>query len=149
VQNDTPLPPETDELVAPPFGFTLQPFATECDLRIPISCTDSTFGFRLSTDTATSRAYHSEILPASTAKHMCSSARVSRRKYLGAFVTAIADTPVFTATEATQLLKKLAATTPHPTHLALTLAPEPLPSSRDRDSALKELDIFSALDADD
>jgi hypothetical protein len=34
VQNDTPLPPETDELVAPPFGFTLQPFTTECDLPI-------------------------------------------------------------------------------------------------------------------
>jgi hypothetical protein len=103
----------------------------------------------LSTDTTTNRAYLSEILPASTAKKLGSSARASRHKFLGAFVTAIADTPVYTAAKASRLLKKLAATTPCPTHLALTLAPEPLPSSRDRDSALKELDIFSALDAND
>jgi hypothetical protein len=149
VQNDTPLPPESDEISAPPFGFTLKPFANEHDLKLTVCCTDPTFGFRLATDTATNRAYISDILPATTAATLCSSTRVSRRKYTGAFVTAIDDAPVHTAADASRALRKLASLSPRPAHVSFTLAPEPLPSSRDRESALKELDIFSALDSAD
>jgi hypothetical protein len=70
VQNDTPLPAETEEISAPAFGFTLKPFSTECNLRVPVSCNDTTFGFCLATDTATNRAYLSEILPATTAEKL-------------------------------------------------------------------------------
>jgi hypothetical protein len=149
VQNDTPLPPETDEISAPAFGFTLKPFSTECDLSIPVSCDDSTFGFCLATDTATNCTYLSEILPGSTAEHLCSTARVSCRKYIGAFVAAIQDTPVYTAAEASRALRKLATASSRPSHISLTLVSEPLHFSHDRDSALKELDIYSALDSCD
>jgi hypothetical protein len=114
VQNDTPLPPKTAEISAPAFGFTLQPFSTEKDLQIPVSCDDSAFGFRLSSDTATNRAYLSDLLPGSTAGKLCGTARVSCRKYGGAFVTAIQDIPVYTAAEASRALCKLASTVPRP-----------------------------------
>jgi hypothetical protein len=77
VQNDTPLLPKTVELVAPPFGFTLQPFAKECNIYIHVSSTNSTFGFHLATDTDTNQAYLSKVLLSSTAEKLCSSAPVS------------------------------------------------------------------------
>jgi hypothetical protein len=62
IQNDKPLPPEPADISAPAFGFTSQPFSTEWDLHLPVSCTNTTFGFLLT------------ILSASTAKKLCSTA---------------------------------------------------------------------------
>jgi hypothetical protein len=145
VQNDTPLLPETVKISALPRRFTLQPFTMECDICIPVCCMEPTFDFRLNTDTATNCAYLSKILPASTTEKLCSSARVTQCKYIGAFVTSIADSPVYTTAKASCALHKLATASNCLSHVLLTLAPEPLPSSHDCNSALQELDIFSAL----
>lgn len=132
-----------------PFGFTLTPFATKSDLCVAVSCRDSTFGFCLATNTASNPAYLSEILSASTAEKLSSSARVSCHKYIGAFVTAVDDIPVYTAAEASSALCKLANATNCPSHISLTLTPEPLPSSCNQEAALKELNIFTSANSND
>jgi hypothetical protein len=72
---------------------------------------------------------------------MCSSPRATSRKYQGSFLTAINDSPVFTADDATRLLVALRSTVPAPTRFTVTLAPEPLPSLQDRNLALNEHDL--------
>jgi hypothetical protein len=72
--------------------------------KLPPTCTDPTFGFHLATDTATNCAYISKIQPVASAENLFSSSRATHRKFIGAFITAVSDAPVFSVAKATRTL---------------------------------------------
>jgi hypothetical protein len=111
-----------------------------------VRCTVPYFGFNLRTDTATQRAYITEIAPNSSAEHLRSSARATRRQYLGAFITAIDKIPVFTLVQAQSELTKLRAAAVASFHI--TIAPEPLPTHREQAAVLHDLDLLDQAAAD-
>jgi hypothetical protein len=141
MQAGDPIPADTVSATITPFGFHLTPFLSERDVTVKVKCSDPTFGFRILSDSTSNRAYVSEILPRTSSATMCSSPKATSRKYKGSFLTAINDSPVFTAADATRLLVALRATLPAPTRFTVTLAPEPLPSLHDRTLALHEHDL--------
>jgi hypothetical protein len=142
IQNGEPLPSESAPVSVSPFGFSSRPFLNETDVTIRIQCTSDTFGFTLSTDQLTNRVFISDLAPQSSAETLCRTARATRKKYLGAFITAIQDIPVFTLTNAKRKFRRLRVLTPSPDKISLSLAPKPLPSSRHRTAAQKELDLL-------
>jgi hypothetical protein len=141
LQNGEPLPTDALELTAPSdFDFSTKPFSTENDHTLKIICADETYGFRFERDQFTNRAYITDILPNSTAATLASSFRTIQRKYVGAFITAINDTPVFTVDDASHELTQL-----RPTQISkftVTIAPEPLPPKSLPDAADKELSLW-------
>ena len=145
VLDGVPLPIDPTELTPDSIHFTAQPFLTARDDKIRLTCQDDTFGFRLATDTATNRVYICDIISNSSASTLRRTSRSTRHQCLGAFLLAINDTPVFTITDAKKAFTTFRRDFPSATSLGLTLAPEPLPNKRDRDTALKELDIYSNI----
>jgi hypothetical protein len=149
-QDGLPIPPDTTEL-----DFSsdrLHDIAK--DATVKIICTDPTFGFDLGTDTASNRIYVSTFCNGTSASTLCSSPRAARCKPIGAFITAVNDAPVLTATDLRTVFQQLHPTSPAPSSFSLTLAPEPLPIRRDCVKALKELDLYDKfypdpLDPDD
>jgi hypothetical protein len=90
------------------------------------------------------RAYAGNILPVTILAKLCSTLRVSRSKFVGAYLVAISKTPLFTLADANRefcCLRALVALKA----LVFTFALEPLPSKKDRTSALSELDIYQDL----
>jgi hypothetical protein len=140
-QDGQPIPAEEDDTTVSPFDYTSQPFTSEVDETVKVSCTEPFFGFNLRTDTTTQRAYITDIRSGSSAERLRSSPRVTRRKYVGAFVTAVDDVPVFTLAQAQREFTKLR--TADVDSFSITLAPEPLPTRRDQAAALDELDLLT------
>jgi hypothetical protein len=135
-QHDTPSVDTTD--VTPiSLTFVDTPFLNESDETVPVSCTLPFFGLQLETDQLTSRVYISEICDHSSALKIRSSPRATRHRFIGAFITAIDEEPVFTKTDATRLLRKLRSRDDLP-RFQITLAAEPLPTKKDRNSASTE-----------
>ena len=149
LRHDDPLPAELVELSAPSdFHFTTSPFTCEKDHKLSVTCDDPFFGFRIGTDAPSNRAYVTDILDHTTATKLCSSHRVSCRKFVGAFLTAINDVPIFSAADAEQELTNPRHLASPPTHLHLTLAPELLLSKSLRDADAREFDLYQAATTD-
>jgi hypothetical protein len=146
-QNDQPIPADSSDLTATSLTFVDTPFLNESDEIVPVSCTLPLFGFHLVTDQLTSRVYISEISDRSSALKIRSSPRATRSRFTGAYITAIDEQPVFTKFDATRLLRKL-RNTPDLRHFHLTLAAEPLPTKKDRDSASIEQEFNDYLVSD-
>jgi hypothetical protein len=142
-QDGLPIPSETTELTCPLFDFSSDRFHDIAHDEIAkIICVDPTFGFDLGTDVTSNRVYISAIRDRTSASTLCSSPRAARRKYIGAFVTAINDEPVFTSTDIRRAFQQLRAISPTPSSFTITLAPKPLPTRCDRIKALRELDLY-------
>ena len=140
IHENQPIPPDADPLNYPPnFSFSTSPFTSEHDKMIRITCTDPFFGLRLQPNTATNRAYVTDIEPNTSSASLCSRLRASHRKYVGAFLTAVNNVPVFNTSEAESLLSQFRVLTPPPSHPSLTFAPEPLISASARQQEITEL----------
>jgi hypothetical protein len=137
VQNGDPLPADLTELTATSLTFSDSPFINETDEIIPISCNHPLFGLLLTSDALSSRVYISEISDRSSALRIRSTPTATRRRFTGAFITAIDDQPVFTKNDALTILRRLRTSTALK-KFSITLAAEPLPTKKDRDSATLE-----------
>ncbi len=127
--------------------FVDTPFLNESDVIVPVSCSLPLFGLHLVTDELSSHVYITEISDRSSALKIRSSPRATRSRFLGAYITAINEQPVFTKSDATRLLRKLRTTTDL-RRFQLTLAAEPLPTKQDRDSASVEHEFNDYLVSD-
>ena len=82
---------------------------------------------------------------------MCTTFRATKRKYIGAFITSIDDIPVYDEKDAKQELLRLRKNNIDKFHI--TLAPEPLPSLKQRKKINSEHtihDIYSmSIEVDD
>jgi hypothetical protein len=78
---------------------------------------------------------------------MRSSPQATCRKYRGAFIAAIAETPIFSLDDATAAFLAL-RNSPDLRKFVITLAPEPLRSRRDQAHSLDELDLLHTTDED-
>ena len=121
----------TDTLDFHPNGYF-----TAHDKHVKVTCTDKSYGFRFKTDYVTQRPFIHSILPNSSASSLCSSHHASLRKYLGSFVIAVNDIPIFDVPSIHQEFTKLrhGATT----SFSMTLAPESKPTSLENKRALQE-----------
>jgi hypothetical protein len=146
VQQGHPLPADPSDLTPASLTFVHSPFLNESDEVVPVTCDDPLFGLTLTTDQLTSRVYISEIADKSSALGIRSSATATRRRFVGAFITAIDEQPVFTKQDATRFLRKLRLATPR--RFGITLAAEPLPTKKDRDSASLESSFNDYLVSD-
>jgi hypothetical protein len=142
IQDGLPIPADINETAAAPFSVTAHPFFDEVDETVRVVCNAPLFGFNLRTDTATQRVYITDIAIGSSAERLRSSPRSTRRKYVGAFITAVDDVPVFTLAQAQRELQKLRAPPSDTTTFRITLATEPLPTRREQAASLKELDLL-------
>jgi hypothetical protein len=143
VQRGEALPADQEELELPAFSFHNSPFLDEVDKVLPITCAHPTFGLDLQTCPMTNRAYVGGLFPDTSAATLCSILRVSRRKFIGAYLVAIGEAPIFTLLDANQELRRLRADSTL-TSLTFTFALEPLPSAKDRASARAEQEASRA-----
>lgn len=119
-----------------PIEFYPNGFFTSHDNQVKNICTDKYFGFRFKMDSVALRPYISALLVHSSAAGLCSSHRATSRKYLGAFVIAIHDIPVYSIQDIHTEFKKLREAGTK--IFSITLAPEPKPSASDNAQAIRE-----------
>ena len=127
LSNDEKIPVDHTAMAAIPFDTCLSPFTQERDVKVKVKCSNKSFGFGFENDDLLHRAFILELLPGSSAETMCSSPRATRRKYLGAFVTAVGDTPVFSKRDVLLALTRLFSD--NVSTFVITLAPERLPTA--------------------
>jgi hypothetical protein len=79
-----------------------RPFTLKSNVNLLITCQDTTFGFKLAMDTATQRFFISDFDPKSRAESLFCTPPATGKKFLGAFITAIHDTPIFAISDVKQ-----------------------------------------------
>jgi hypothetical protein len=147
VRDGLPLEPDDHDLSVSAFVFRDSPFSSDTDDTVRVICTHPTFGFQLAEDTETGRVYAQDLIDHSSALTLRSSPNATRRKYRGAFITAIAETPIFSMEDANAAFLAL-RNSPDLRKFVITLAPEPLRSRRDQAHSLDELDLLHTTDDD-
>jgi hypothetical protein len=147
VQHNTLVPVEPEAVSVPTFGFTLQTFASKCDVKLLPTCSDPTFGFRLATDTTTNRAYISKIQPDPVLKTSAAPHKPLVKNLLAISLLLLLMHPCSLLPKPHVLFTNLPQLHRFLFHYPLTLAPKPLPTAHNHNSALCELNIFSAIDS--
>ena len=131
-------PPDPDEVPPIELDVTSNPFLKLVTETIDIKCDDPYFGFQVSPCAARYRAY----LLGVTAKSSLAALRNVRCQYIGAYIVAINNQPVFMATDVYDALTSLHNATEQVPLFNITLAPEQYVPI----SSTKELPLHLHLD---
>jgi hypothetical protein len=126
--------PDANEIAIDPVEFIIDnsPFRSIDNITINILCDLPTFGFNIDQCHIRHRAYLSTVEPNSSASNI----RNIRRKYTGAYIVQIQETPIFDTQDA---LQAFALIREDPTILSfiIHLAPERYVALRDRREPLR------------
>ena len=139
--SDTPPTPESLDTTVPVFAISEHPFFTEHDYTVKVhpKCTHDTFGFELESCPELGRAYivNTTKRKNSSVHSLASTAKAARNKCKGRYITAIADSPVFTLDSAVALFHSLRQS--QATSFSITLADEQYQRKAVRDRREQEL----------
>jgi len=110
------VPAEMLTVAIPPFTTSEHPFFHEDDVTVKVACDSDVYGFELSEDDCMKRVYISGLKKdgkgtkgRQSCNAMCSSERATRRKYRGAYITAIDDEEIVTLDQAKEKFAELRA----------------------------------------
>jgi len=147
------VPAEKLTITIPPFTTSEHPFFHEDDVTVKVVCESDMYGFELSEDDCMRRAYISGLKKDGkgtkgrrSCNTMCSSERATRRKYRGAYITAIDDEEIVTLDQAKEKFAELRSKKVE--SFTMILAREPKPSKAMTRRAYDELEL-PEFDLDD
>ena len=136
--------PEDKETAFPVLQVSPCPFADVMIKKtVTASCNQLDFGITLHTDKATNRAHVLSITNAISRVSVRSPPPVTFQKFIGSFLLAVNDTPVFTCNDASAAFAKLQDNSALKFTVSLVVAP--LPAFRDCSFALKDCDHFGVV----
>ena len=140
------MPAEKLTITIPPFTTSKHPFFHEDDVTVKVVCESDMYGFELSEDDCMKRVYISGLKKDGkgtkgrrSCNTMCSSERATRRKYRGAYITAIDDEEIVTLDQAKEKFAELRAKKVE--SFTMILAREPKPSKAMARRAYDELEL--------
>jgi len=147
------VPAEKLTITIPPFTTSEHPFFHEDDVTVKEVCKSDMYGFELSEDDCMKRAYISGLKKDGkgtkghrSCKTMCSSERATRRKYLGAYITAVDDEAIVMLDQAKEKFAELRSKKVE--SFTMILAREPKPSKAMTRRAYDKLEL-PEFDLDD
>jgi len=140
------VPAETLAIRIPPFTTSEHPFFHEDDVAVKVVCESDLYGFKLSEDDCMKRVYISGFKKygkGTNGRKSCntisSSQRATRRKHLGAYITAIDDEEIVTMDQAREKFAELRSKKVD--SFTMALAREPKPSKSMMQRAYNELEL--------
>jgi len=147
------VPAETLTITIPPFTTSEHPFFHKDDVIVKVVCKSDMYGFELSEDDCMKRTCISGLKKdgkgtkgCRSCNAMCSSERATRRKYRGAYITAIDDEVIVTLDQAKEKFAELRSKKAE--SFPMILAWEPKPSKAMTRRAHDELEL-PEFDLDD
>jgi len=147
------VPAEKLTITIPPFTTSKHPFFHEDDVTVKVVCESDMYGFELSEDDCMNRVYISGLKKDGkgtkgrrSCNTMCSSERATRRKYRGAYITAIDDEEIVTLDQAKEKFAELRSKKVE--SFTMILAREPKPSKAMTRRAYDKLEL-PEFDLDD
>jgi len=140
------VPAETLTITIPPFTTSEHPFFHEDDVRVKVTCESNLYGFELSKDDCMKRVCISGFKKdgkGTKGRKSCntvsSSERATRRKYRGAYITAIDNEEIVTMDQAKEKFVELRGKKVD--SFTMILAREPKPSKSMTRRAYEELEL--------
>jgi len=140
------VPAETLTITIPPFTTSEHPFFHEDDVMVKVVCESDMYGFELREDDCMKRVYISGFKKEGrgtkscrSCNALCSSKRATRRKYRGAYITAIDDEEIVSLDQAKEKFAELRAKKVE--LFTMILAWEPKPSKAMMQRAYDELEL--------
>jgi len=140
------VPAETLTITIPPFTTSEHPFFHEDDVTVKVVCDSDLYGFELREDDCMKRVYILDfkkdgkgVKSCRSCNTICSTERATRRKYRGAYITAIDDEEIVTLNQAKEKLKELL--NKKVDAFTMILAREPKPSKSMTRRAYDELEL--------
>mgnify|MGYP000145870683 CR=1 FL=1 len=147
------VPAETLTITILPFTTSEHPFFHEDDVTVKVACESDMYGFKLSEDNCMKRVYISGLKKdgrgakgRQSCNTTCSSERATRRKYRGAYITAIDDEAIVTLDQAKEKFAEVCGKKVE--SFTMILAREPKPSKAMTRRAHDKLELPD-LDLDD